>query len=637
MKCDKCQQELPAGAKFCPQCGASVKTMSEVCPSCAAKLPGGAIFCPSCGQKVSASAEVKPDDVYPLMRKVIRLAEEANGVEQIEAWIKQEHEKNPSAPTSTVIRCLYFINQEKPQRAQEQIDLLIKNSADYPFIHFLQSGVYSLQEKYSLALEQYKIILEQKGLSEELRIIVYIGQALAYSNLKDTEQAVNSVQAGLALLAHNVRMEKDERCEFYFIGSTIYMLKEDWEQAYWCAQKVLELNPEAVAARYLRAYNGFLSNHLEEVRADCDAVLNSQDASEEDKENVRDILEKLDEDGADNSKWNTFITSLYSVFWADFDCLLTDLKEAQSARQQGDLISPRKLKHMAEDAVDNAANYLKNHFPVELTPNALEEIERFRKEQRESFLTQLEEISTELEELKDDLPEGGLTSMLGGAVEGFIKGSTMGWLGAADAFLSGSKEDKKNNKLVEKWNNSLKEMLDLFCNTWGAYVEFVDTLAKQLGVEVAIEEGILETYLKEQRGELCPLLPRLQSVTEAKDNFYCLPDIPDEKLGAAKRSYAFLEEGEKILCLFDSTLFGGADDGAVFTDRRVHWKAGMFDDAEKAAYKDIESIYQLKDCILLVLTNGEELQMAFSEDENNDMLRVLTSVRDFFKENDTDE
>lgn len=635
MKCDKCQQDVPAGAKFCPQCGAPVQTAPEVCPSCAAKLPVGAAFCPSCGQKVSAGA-AKQEDLYPLMRKVMRLAEEPKGAEQIEAWIKQEHEKNPTAPTSTVIRCLYFINQQKAQEAQEQVDLLIKNFPDYPFIHFLQSAVYSLQEKYSLAVEQYKIILEQKALSEELRIIVYIGQALAYASLKDPQQAVNSLQTGLALLAHNVRMEKDERCEFYFLGSTVYMLKEDWEQAYWCAQKVLELNPDALAARYLRAYNGFFSKHLEQVRADCEAVLNSPEASEEDKENVRNILEKLDEESSSQDTsaldGDQFIIGLYSAFWSDFDKLLTDLKEAKNTYQQAELLSPKELKNMAVAAVDNTTDWLKNHFPAKLTPDVLEQIESVRKKQQDEFFLPLESISARLEELKEDildsLPKDDLSSFVGGAIKGIIKGGTGGLLGAADAFLSSSQEETKNNKLEEKWQNALEKMIDLFLKQWKSLMEFVDTLAKQLGVDVSVDADVLDNYFKEQRGELCPLLPVLQSATSDKSNFYCLPDIPDEKLGAAKRSYAFLKEGEKILCLFDSTLFGGADDGVVFTDQGVYWKSGSLEDEWQLDYGQIESVYRLKDGVRLIIKNSDRqiLIMSFSDQENRDLQFVLNRV-----------
>ncbi|HEY3397302.1 MAG TPA: SPFH domain-containing protein [Armatimonadota bacterium] len=45
--CPQCHQAVPAGAKFCPNCGASLE--AATC-TCGAELPAGAKFCPACGK-----------------------------------------------------------------------------------------------------------------------------------------------------------------------------------------------------------------------------------------------------------------------------------------------------------------------------------------------------------------------------------------------------------------------------------------------------------------------------------------------------------------------------------------------------------------------------------------------------------
>jgi hypothetical protein len=49
--CPECGEPLATNAKFCPSCGAKLKS-SEHCTQCGAKLQPGAKFCADCGAKV---------------------------------------------------------------------------------------------------------------------------------------------------------------------------------------------------------------------------------------------------------------------------------------------------------------------------------------------------------------------------------------------------------------------------------------------------------------------------------------------------------------------------------------------------------------------------------------------------------
>ena len=48
--CGSCGAAVPAGAKFCPECGAKQST-GAFCASCGAAIAAGAKFCPECGAK----------------------------------------------------------------------------------------------------------------------------------------------------------------------------------------------------------------------------------------------------------------------------------------------------------------------------------------------------------------------------------------------------------------------------------------------------------------------------------------------------------------------------------------------------------------------------------------------------------
>jgi membrane protease subunit (stomatin/prohibitin family) len=47
--CPECNNALPANAKFCLECGASI---AKKCPNCNTDIPPNGKFCPKCGQKL---------------------------------------------------------------------------------------------------------------------------------------------------------------------------------------------------------------------------------------------------------------------------------------------------------------------------------------------------------------------------------------------------------------------------------------------------------------------------------------------------------------------------------------------------------------------------------------------------------
>lgn len=59
-----CGATVPAGAKFCPGCGAAQAPATQFCIACGAEMPGGAKFCPSCGESQTPAAQA-PDPTPP--------------------------------------------------------------------------------------------------------------------------------------------------------------------------------------------------------------------------------------------------------------------------------------------------------------------------------------------------------------------------------------------------------------------------------------------------------------------------------------------------------------------------------------------------------------------------------------------
>lgn len=52
LQCSKCSRNIPAGSKFCLNCGEQVK-VELYCQNCGGKMPPNAKFCNNCGNKLN--------------------------------------------------------------------------------------------------------------------------------------------------------------------------------------------------------------------------------------------------------------------------------------------------------------------------------------------------------------------------------------------------------------------------------------------------------------------------------------------------------------------------------------------------------------------------------------------------------
>lgn len=52
VECPHCHAKIPAGSRFCPNCGQSLQPASVICPKCGTSNPADAKFCSNCGEKL---------------------------------------------------------------------------------------------------------------------------------------------------------------------------------------------------------------------------------------------------------------------------------------------------------------------------------------------------------------------------------------------------------------------------------------------------------------------------------------------------------------------------------------------------------------------------------------------------------
>lgn len=120
----------------------------------------------------------------------------------------------------------------------------------------------------------------------------------------------------------------------------------------------------------------------------------------------------------------------------------------------------------------------------------------------------------------------------------------------------------------------------------------------------------------------------LPQYVHSGDGIYLAPNIPPRKLANARRAHArHLPEGERVLLLYDDTLFGGGREGVLLTPQRICWK-NFLEHPRSLAFEDLapEEI-GLRDGTLHLAEH--ELEMATAEELASalyELLQLVTAV-----------
>ena len=113
-------------------------------------------------------------------------------------------------------------------------------------------------------------------------------------------------------------------------------------------------------------------------------------------------------------------------------------------------------------------------------------------------------------------------------------------------------------------------------------------------------------------------------------NFFSMNNVPAKKLTNAKKIHSnALRNDEKILALYDATIFGSAEDGFLLTDRAIHFKNIVMDPIT-VPFDTIDKVTSKKNDIFV---NAHEIQVGSSESDklNPAVVVVLNSLKRVFQ------
>ncbi|MGN0015756.1 MAG: zinc-ribbon domain-containing protein [Candidatus Avelusimicrobium sp.] len=632
MKCTNCQTQLPENAKFCPSCGAPAPT---VCPVCKKEIATQAKFCHHCGaalqpqQSIDIAQVEKQEEKSSSFEKHLTDLNAAGNYEEILALCKAEISKNPN-DEKIYDPIADLLAEGTLSNAKELLKQLKNEFPDNIDISMLLILFFMQQEEWEQVLVATEDALRcPDKLDNEDKAHLYFWKFNILANIKDDISLLRDDLHKAEDLKNYLSKEEQNILNF---NKGLYLLNEDKpEEARCVAEEILNNDPEDIQGRYLRAlsFSDDKEENIDLLLQDIEAVSSCPKASEEMKQGVKN-LKKILLDGflpLDND----FIINFYQSFHKDIHNFFTIYKEEKNLHTCVGLFSAAKITRLTNDAIHNAFSFLRHSTQAIKTDELEQDISAKENGLIQKAQQDMTPFLDELPRLKQQVLDNTSDSSLSDFVGGAIKGATLGWLGAVDAFLDGNKKDKLQEQTLQEWDSNVQEIAEIMDNIWIGCLTVLEELIEKYPLRTTWADNVLDNFLAEQSGENSPLLTLLQEAAAGNDDYYFTPDIPAEKLGEAKKAYAFIQPDEKILCLFDSTVFGGADDGVVFTDQGIYWHE-LMEDPKHLDYRQIHNIFLRQSNLTIKTVSGESLQMSFLEEENKLLKNLINAVIQYLKE-----
>jgi hypothetical protein len=151
-----------------------------------------------------------------------------------------------------------------------------------------------------------------------------------------------------------------------------------------------------------------------------------------------------------------------------------------------------------------------------------------------------------------------------------------------------AKDNKDDEQLIEDWNavyGLLRE--EIFETLWEEICKILDEMEISEGFPIIFEvsENWAEKIAQENRSPIETII--VDNLRSDSSVFLFYDNIPEKKKAGAKSSYVFLDDDEEVVCLFDSTVFGGAKEGICLTTKAIYWKA-LGDEPCFVGYTDLK-------------------------------------------------
>jgi len=305
---------------------------------------------------------------------------------------------------------------------------------------------------------------------------------------------------------------------------------------------------------------------------------------------------------------NDFFLKLYDLYNEKLIKRVALFKEEGNPHAAVAIMDSKLLRAEYENSVKKCFDYLVLSSKEALGENGInyvrEREKKFLSEDSSGFFGILTELAAAADDVLQNVSDSGMERTLKGLGAGAAAGSIIpgagtffgAVVGAASGWVAGEKIEKKEQRIVNRWNALYVQAMESYPALWEKLCELLDDVAEHAPIGFEVDEEAFRQQLEERTDPKDPvkdvIVQGLENAADPDDGtpVFCFgEEIPLDKKAGAKDSYVNLSENERIVCLYDSTVFGGAAEGICLTNKAIYWKE-LGEDGESVLYSDIASI-----------------------------------------------
>jgi len=331
-----------------------------------------------------------------------------------------------------------------------------------------------------------------------------------------------------------------------------------------------------------------------------------------------------------------FMITLRELYYEKLSNRVNHFNETEDIHSKVRTMKGATVKTEYETAVKKCFDHLISEAKSCLSRQDINDIKSkrdiFLGEETETFYDLLEKLDAETERIEGEVSsesESIINSAISGVKIGFESDN---WMDTAFSFgkhlMNENKAGKKEQKIIEGWEAVYSLALEEIDALWGKMLESFNEIAEEKPIVFDVSEGVFEKYDQENKNPIESIIENNLAFDDS--DFYFYSNIPLKKKEGALESYVKLDEDEEIICLYDSTVFGGAKEGICLTDHGIYWKE-LGEDGNYIPYSDIEKI-KVKDDQLFI--NGFQVESCPCLKE---LRNTLKEIQNFLNESSEEE